>query len=687
MHHCLIGIPSSGKSTFAARLAALNDRTVIICPDRIRGELYGDETIQGNWQEIEAVIIDRIQTAIAAEQTIVYDATNTQRAWRLNFIEKAANAVGKPLSWMGWYLTTPIRVCKAWNRQRQRQVPEEVLDVMVEFLKTFPPDTAEGFIKLVEVDASKKSVSDRAIQQEIDRIRYSISSRKSRTSNYILHCYSRLLDFERLIHLISLILAYPGLGNLQQTHPDRLESILGKTTQFETDIAEISAVMAHLKGEVYANPTAISADLDWLKLNGLIGTSNPDRLSVELQIEQIDRKTFLANGYPCHRYSDLALFQPLVQLIRYLVHNPFAADSDRTESKNRQIQQKLLDCLHQEKIIQYYTKSQFRRDIEEILKPYQILNRLTMTKGYFIGTAIFDRDDLKTLYQLLQSQKTYLEDPIAIELSDRFQHNIAAINLFDLEECYPTRVIGNRSIVNSELLPTLALPRQLKKLETAIEQGELLKLSLTPHSARFTGEESTKTFTAYPLQIIFHNVAWYLGYETVDGDESGLFYFQRLDRLQFEQTPSHTRGIEQQCQALKKLKKLYEESFGIYLGSSADTQRLFLKGMSIAQLKLELWMNDRSFKFICEGTQRFPKMKMSAPPERAEVDRKLFCLPQTKDPQFPHQLKSTLPAWSIDDIELIRWILGFQGNIKVCKPDNLAEKIASSAEAIGQNYR
>ncbi|RMG08866.1 MAG: hypothetical protein D6728_13705 [Cyanobacteria bacterium J055] len=48
MHHFLIGLPGSGKSTFAAQLDSLNDESIIISPDRIRAELYGNESIQGN---------------------------------------------------------------------------------------------------------------------------------------------------------------------------------------------------------------------------------------------------------------------------------------------------------------------------------------------------------------------------------------------------------------------------------------------------------------------------------------------------------------------------------------------------------------------------------------------------------------------------------------------------------------
>ena len=45
--HMLIGIPASGKSTLANELAPLINAE-ILSTDKIREELYKDETIQGN---------------------------------------------------------------------------------------------------------------------------------------------------------------------------------------------------------------------------------------------------------------------------------------------------------------------------------------------------------------------------------------------------------------------------------------------------------------------------------------------------------------------------------------------------------------------------------------------------------------------------------------------------------------
>jgi len=58
-----IGTPASGKSTLANQLAP-KINAEILSTDQIRNELYKDETNQGNWNDIELVLHDRLKTCI-----------------------------------------------------------------------------------------------------------------------------------------------------------------------------------------------------------------------------------------------------------------------------------------------------------------------------------------------------------------------------------------------------------------------------------------------------------------------------------------------------------------------------------------------------------------------------------------------------------------------------------------------
>jgi adenylylsulfate kinase-like enzyme len=85
--HFLIGVPGSGKSTFAKLISQLGN-CEIISTDNIRAELYGDAAIQGDWKQVEAEVIQRIYTILQAGKSIIYDATNFKRAHRLDFLQK-----------------------------------------------------------------------------------------------------------------------------------------------------------------------------------------------------------------------------------------------------------------------------------------------------------------------------------------------------------------------------------------------------------------------------------------------------------------------------------------------------------------------------------------------------------------------------------------------------------------------
>ena len=146
--HFMVGIPGSGKSTVAQQLADLT-QGLIISTDRIREQLYGDEIIQGNWLEIERKVLQEMEQAIASSQPIIYDATNTYRHWRLDILEKAALIYPEiPRSWIAWVLETPIETCKLRNQNRQRQVPESVIEQIGKAIADFPPNPSEGFIKV-----------------------------------------------------------------------------------------------------------------------------------------------------------------------------------------------------------------------------------------------------------------------------------------------------------------------------------------------------------------------------------------------------------------------------------------------------------------------------------------------------------------------------------------------------------
>ncbi len=448
--HFLIGVPGSGKSTFAAALAKLGNY-VVISTDEIRTALYGNAAIQGNWNEVENQALLLIQQAQTSGKSVIYDATNFKRAFRMDFLMKVAHrGETAPLNWIAWHLKTPIETCIEWNQKRDRIVPQSIIENMSKLLLNFPPLTAEGFATIEEIDVTKFPTDSAAftahIEKHINTLQRRIINRKNRTQHdgITFHRYSRLLDFDRLMHLISLIIKYPGIGNLHTTNPNLLEKILGNVPETTSNIDEITQMMAKLHGTIYANQSEISADLQWLQENGVIAGNK------EPQNNSFPPLSPLSPPLPTHPYSDTEPFQRLrlIGTISFILHHPFLPNAGEGNLPTLAI------ALQQAGIVCGNSLDVLRKDIEKVLKPYKILADFPMRNGYFAGTGILSQQELIKVFEILQSQAQSLDDPLGLEIYETFKQRMLQTKLIDADkEVYPVRAIANRSIVDPRYLP------------------------------------------------------------------------------------------------------------------------------------------------------------------------------------------------------------------------------------------
>lgn len=150
----LMGLPGSGKSTWAnALLNEYRDRC-LISTDKIRFDLYGDEAIQGHWlqvwQEVERRFIKAANQIQQGERSAaIYDATNVVRKQRRDAIALARKSGFTHLT--GIWLDTPLWLCLQQNQQRDRQVPPDVIERMSRRLQGAPPSRLEGFDSLIKI--------------------------------------------------------------------------------------------------------------------------------------------------------------------------------------------------------------------------------------------------------------------------------------------------------------------------------------------------------------------------------------------------------------------------------------------------------------------------------------------------------------------------------------------------------
>jgi predicted kinase len=135
-YYFMVGIPGSGKSTYAESLGCK-----IVCPDTIR------VTKRVGSPEAFAIARQEIKSALEAGEDVVFDATNTLRSYRAEMIN-----AGKPFAvkvicvWMD----VPLEICVARHLERMKlgvrtTLPISVIERMANQLADNPPDISEGF--------------------------------------------------------------------------------------------------------------------------------------------------------------------------------------------------------------------------------------------------------------------------------------------------------------------------------------------------------------------------------------------------------------------------------------------------------------------------------------------------------------------------------------------------------------
>ena len=141
--YVMMGLPASGKSTFADEIATSQNAT-IISSDAIRKEWYGDENIQGNPAKIFEEMRKRTVSVLENGRSVIYDATNLtlkSRSFLRNY--SPLLKIRHKIKINGVLCVTPFDVCCERNSKRERVVPMEAMNRM---LKSFtPPMFSEGF--------------------------------------------------------------------------------------------------------------------------------------------------------------------------------------------------------------------------------------------------------------------------------------------------------------------------------------------------------------------------------------------------------------------------------------------------------------------------------------------------------------------------------------------------------------
>lgn len=139
--YLMIGVPASGKTTWAKEKLKKLDNAIYIGSDSIRLELWRNEQDQQHNRETFQEVFNRIAKAAKEKKNIIYDATNISRKEKENILKLLTNDYTK----IGVKMSTPIKDCYKRNLKRNRTVPEKVIGKM-EVRMTYDMDLFDDYL-------------------------------------------------------------------------------------------------------------------------------------------------------------------------------------------------------------------------------------------------------------------------------------------------------------------------------------------------------------------------------------------------------------------------------------------------------------------------------------------------------------------------------------------------------------
>lgn len=123
--HMLVGLPASGKSTYAKELQ--NENTIILSSDNLREELYGDINNQEHNSELFQEMNKRTKEYLLKGYNVIYDATNINSKRRMSLLKELNKTKCKKVC---IYFAIDVKDCILNDCYRDRQVGTEVIDKM-----------------------------------------------------------------------------------------------------------------------------------------------------------------------------------------------------------------------------------------------------------------------------------------------------------------------------------------------------------------------------------------------------------------------------------------------------------------------------------------------------------------------------------------------------------------------------
>ncbi|AFZ34064.1 hypothetical protein Sta7437_0455 [Stanieria cyanosphaera PCC 7437] len=325
-----------------------------------------------------------------------------------------------------------------------------------------------------------------------------------------------------------------------------------------------------------------------------------------------------------------------------------------------------------------------RKDLE-LLRDYQILEQRMYRWGYYLGTGVMDKYQLKAAFNALESQAIYQGDPQLRQIYYTLKLRLRGFE-FEGEQdfFYPVRQHLNRAINHTDPEEMMSkgeyrhtLFHQINLLEQAIIQGQAIEIS---RSVDLYGNNKIGLMSVFPLQLIYYDIAWYLLYENASDryaprqGRDRTLAIGRVNRFKnhLEILTPGGRGIAAQKQSLQNAHQLLNNGWGLNLGDGQQ-QQLELQGkLEFIEIKVRFFPPVSNF--IEEGELRHPQQKI----RKGKLDF------TTGKPTYLDYLIK-LPPRSLEEFSF--WVNRYSDKAVVLSPPQLVAKHHQSALNLVRQYQ
>lgn len=386
-----------------------------------------------------------------------------------------------------------------------------------------------------------------------------------------------------------------------------------------------------------------------------------------------------------HPYAESLAFDRIMLLIATLLKNPGIGSPDNLDNNGEQhheslaeVQLRLQELAAQvgvELPSAYPAIPTLRKDLE-VLRKYHILERRMYRWGYYLGTGAMSQAEFKVALNALTSQAKFQGDPEIRKIYAALTKRLRGLDLeLKGELLYPVRQHLNRAIVytDPEEMANLGkyrntLYHQLPLIEKAIYQGLAIQISRTSDPY---GRGNLGIRQVYPLQIIYHDIAWYLLYEYC---HNGHLAIGRLNRFAnhcevLNETP---RSLETQKQSLAKAYLLLENGWGLSLGNPEEQQQELSGELELIEVQARFF--PPATTFILEGERRHLKQYVTPGP----IDKTTGTV---------SYVNYTVPLPKRSLPEFMLWVSRYMDAVQLISPQNLVEEHCQKATALLARYK